>query len=262
MQAGRLRSQWGHRSHRRPEAAADIPERVRDLSHRRHLDDVEQRLEEVSALPRDVLELVERFPRLLPVLTLERARARDLPALLLERDMDDPAASLLGRVRLETVHSDDRLFAGPPRPLLLLRFLLDLGTKVLVLHRGDHAPLPVDLAEDAVHRALALLLELREAVRPLVEILGKLKVAGLEEGDLLATDRQRHVVLLRSGIRFLVRVRVQGVRVVVEGALRLEGDAREVVEGLDVLERPPRGLGVEPEVWEWNLRRWPAPSTP
>ena len=208
----------------------------------------------------EVLVAASRFPEsserrlgLAPVLPLELPGAAGLAALVGRGDLDELAPGALPAGGMEVVDADHGSRSLGTRPVLPLHLLLDLRAEVLALDGGDDASESVDLAEDAVHGPLDLVLQVGEPVGALVEVLGEAEVAALEQGDLLAAHRQGDVVLLGGGVGFLVGVGVQGVGVVVERALGLERDARQVVEGLGVLERASRRLAVEFEPLSGSL---------
>ena len=178
----------------------------------------------------DLLQAEEHAITLVGVAGLEGSNPPELVLLL-----SVVRAGQVDRVRdcvtvgiAERVHADDRYRAVVFPVLVEEGLVLDLASLIAGFHRTEHTPATGDRLELGEHRFLDEVGELVDDVASLERVLVQ-RESPLAVDDQLDRERSAHRLCGRRRHRFVVRVRVQRVGIVVDGTQRLQSRS-DVVE--------------------------------
>ena len=144
----------------------------------------------------------------------------EVALLRARRNREDRDRGLLGLVDVG-VDPDDPPLARVELALEAVRGVGDLGLRVALLGRLDHAAAPVDLVEVAPDLALGLVRQRLDEPRA-AERVDRVRDAGLLGDDLLLAEGEQRGLLGRDGERLVERVGVERLRPAEDRGERLD----------------------------------------
>ena len=172
------------------------------------------------------------------------ARGLDAPRLLV---VDAEHVHGLARLAAHVlVHAHDDVDARVDARLLLRRRVLDAALRLARLDHRAHAPRGVDVRDDLARLVRELGRQRLHEVGPAPGV-GDARHARLLLDHELRGPRDARRVLRGQRDGLVERVRVQRLGAAVDGGERLQGRARDVVEGLLGRQRVARRLAVRPQ---------------